>query len=113
MKETKHNNNNFNDNISRLDILKDKQERLKQKALEAENQYRDFINLGKEVYKTPEGRKFFLKARDLFEGELIRIKDDYNNVDKTYLQAKVDGELHMLNKLIIDFINIYGRKDND
>lgn len=41
------------------------------------------------------------------------IKDDYNNVDKTYLQAKVDGELHMLNKLIIDFINIYGRKDND
>lgn len=108
-----NNYNNFNDTPNRLDILKDKQEKLQEKYLDMENQYRDFINLGKEVYKTLEGRKFFLKARDLFEGELIRLKDDYNNVDKTYLQAKIDGELHMLNKLIIDFINIYGRKDND
>jgi hypothetical protein len=96
--------------MNRLESLEDKKAKANEFQEQIQQEEKDFVNLGRMLFKTKEGKQFFLLAKKIYYNQNEYLRDTFYYGDPNTL-ARLNGEDYILRKLILQFINQNG--DND
>ena len=92
--------------MSRLDILKDREQKMNDFRSQISQELKDFIIIGRKLSRTKDGKQFFTLAKRIYYDQTEYMLDNfyaYNN-DPNYL-ARLNGEEYILRKIVLQFIN--------
>jgi hypothetical protein len=90
--------------MTRLESLKDREEAYDSYKVECDEKIKDFINLGRQLISTREGKEFFWLAKEIYYDENEFSRDNLHNIDLFEI-GRLQGEEYILRKIVMQFLN--------